>query len=133
MPTTLTAADIRAQGKSSRKIPFWILPARIEDARNAGFSTVGLRLQWHKLLSLPLMLVALTIVAAGVSMGNMRSGGVIRLMLAGAATGFFVYFFNNLINAFGEAHTLSIVLATWTVPFLVLFLGLAYLARLEDG
>ena len=133
LPTTLTAADIRAQGKSSRKIPFWILPARIEDARNAGFSTVGLRLQWHKLLSLPLMLVALTIVAAGVSMGNMRSGGVIRLMLAGAATGFFVYFFNNLINAFGEAHTLSIVLATWTVPFLVLFLGLAYLARLEDG
>jgi len=54
-------------------------------------------------------------------------------MLAGAATGFFVYFFNTLIGAFGEAQTLSIIAASWTVPVLVLLLGLAYLARLEDG
>lgn len=133
IPTKLTAADLREHKTSSRKTQFWALKDQISAAHNAGFSTVSLRLQWHKLVSLPLMLIALTVVAAGVSMGNMRSGGVLRLMLAGAATGFFVYFFNNLINAFGEAQTLSIITASWAVPSLVLLLGLAYLARLEDG
>lgn len=133
IPTQITASDLREHSKSTRKTQFWALPQQISAAQEAGFSSVDLRLQWHKLLSLPLMLVALTVVAAGVSMGNVRSGGVIRLMLAGAAMGFFVYFFNNLISAFGQAQTLSIIAASWTVPLLVLFLGLAYLARLEDG
>ena len=133
LPTRITAAELRDQKKSSRKTPFWGLRGEIQAAQDAGFSTVRLRLQWHKLLALPLMLVALTIIAAGVSMGNVRSGGVIRLMLAGAAVGFAVYFFNNLINAFGQSQTLSILTASWTVPALVLLLGLSYLARLEDG
>ena len=133
VPTQIKAAQLTQTSQMSQKSPFWTLPSDITAAREAGFSTVGLRLQWHKLLSLPLMLVALTIIAAGVSMGNVRSGGVLRLMLAGAAVGFFVYFSNNLISAFGEAQTLSIVTASWTVPLLVLLLGLAYLSRLEDG
>jgi lipopolysaccharide export system permease protein len=133
LPTQLTLTDLREHRKSTRKAAFWNLPRKIDAAKNAGFSTVGFRLQWHKLLSLPLTLIGLTIVAAAVSMGNVRSGGVIRLMLAGAATGFFVYFFNNLISAFGQSQALSIVTASWTVPLLVLLLGLAYLARLEDG
>ena len=133
LPTTITPSQLLDHSKTSRKTQFWALPEQITAARSAGFSTVGLKLQWHKLLSLPLLLTGLTVIAAAVSMGNMRSGGVITLMLAGAATGFFVYFFNTLIGAFGEAQTLSIIAASWTVPVLVLLLGLAYLARLEDG
>ncbi len=133
LPTQLSLADLREHRKIVRKAAFWNLPSKIKAAQNAGFSSVGFRLQWHKLLSLPLTLIGLTIVAAAVSMGNVRSGGVIGLMLIGAATGFFVYFFNNLISAFGQSQALSIVTASWTVPLLVLLLGLAYLARLEDG
>ncbi len=133
IPTQLTVSDLSEYDKKTRKAQFWALPEQITASQNAGFSTIGLRLQWHKLLSLPLMLIALTVIAAGVSMGNMRSGGVFRLMLAGAATGFFVFFFNNLFGAFGQAQTLSIIAASWTVPILVLFLGVAYLARIEDG
>jgi len=133
VPTQLTVADLSEHDKKNRKTQFWALPEQITAAQNAGFSTIGLRLQWHKLLSLPLMLIALTVIAAAVSMGNMRSGGVFQLMLGGAAAGFFVYFFNNLVGAFGQAQTLSIIAASWTVPLVVLFLGLAYLARIEDG
>ena len=133
LPTRITATQLTQKSKFAGNTQFWTLPSEIMAARDAGFSTVSLRLQWHKLLSLPLMLIALTVIAAGVSMGNVRSGGVLRLMLAGAATGFFVYFFNNLIRAFGESQTLSIFSASWTVPLLVLLMGIAYLARLEDG
>jgi len=133
LPTTLTVQDLSNHNKKSRSTQFWALPQQIIAAQNAGFSTVSLRLKLHKLLSLPLMLIGLTVIAAAVSMGNIRSGGVLRLMLAGAATGFFVYFFNNLIGAFGQAQTLSILAASWTIPLLVLLLGLAYLSRIEDG
>ena len=133
LPTTLTVQDLSNHNKKSRSTQFWALPQQIIAAQNAGFSTVSLRLKLHKLLSLPLMLIGLTVLAAAVSMGNIRSGGVLRLMLAGAATGFFVYFFNNLIGAFGQAQTLSILAASWTIPLLVLLLGLAYLSRIEDG
>ena len=133
LPTRITTAQLTQKSKFAGHTQFWTLPGEITAARDAGFSTVSLRLQWHKLLSLPLMLIALTVIAAGVSMGNVRSGGVLRLMLAGATTGFFVYFFNNLVRAFGESQTLSIFSASWTVPLFVLLMGIAYLARLEDG
>lgn len=133
IPTKITPTQLKSDQKILLKTPFWALPRDISAARDAGFSTVRLSMQWHRLLSLPLMLIALTIVAAGVSMGNVRSGGTIRLMLGGAAIGFLVYFFNNLISAFGEAQTLSVIMASWAVPVLVLFLGLAYLTRIEDG
>ncbi len=133
IPTSVTMEDLREHKSAGRKAPFWSLPSEISRADKAGFSTVGLRMQWYKLLSLPLTLIALTVIAAAVSMSNVRSGGALRLMLAGGAVGFGVYFFNTLMGAFGEAQTLPILTAAWAVPVLVLLLGIAYLARLEDG
>ena len=133
IPTSITLKDLREHKSAGRKAPFWSLPSEIARAETAGFSTVGLRMQWYKLLSLPLTLIALTVIAAAVSMSNVRSGGALRLMLAGGAVGFGVYFFNTLMGAFGEAQTLPLLTAAWAVPILVLLLGIAYLARLEDG
>ncbi len=133
IPTSITLKDLREHKSAGRKAPFWSLPSEIARADKAGFSTIGLRMQWYKLLSLPLTLIALTVIAAAVSMSNVRSGGALRLMLAGGAVGFGVYFFNTLMGAFGEAQTLPILTAAWAVPALVLLLGIAYLARLEDG
>jgi lipopolysaccharide export system permease protein len=133
IPTQITVGELQNYKSKSSKISFWKLPSEVARNDAAGFSTVSLRLQLHKLLALPLMLMAMTIIAAGVSMQNIRAGGALRLMLAGGVVGFSVYFVNTLMSAFGEAQSLPIPLAAWAVPLFVLLLALAYMTRIEDG
>lgn len=132
-PTKITQSDILDHAKRKNRPAFWHANRKIKDAKQAGFSTVSLRLHLHKLLSLPLTLIAMTFIAAGASMQLVRSGGTLRLMLTGSVIGFGFYFINSVMAAFGGAQTLSIILASWGVPVFVLFCSIAYLAKIEDG
>jgi len=62
-----------------------------------------------------------------------REGGTLRLLIIGGVLGFAVYFADNVVSAFGEASILPVTIAAWTVPLFVLFCGLTYLAKIEDG
>ena len=132
-PTTITIQQLQDHDKNSSLPPFWELPSEIKKLSRAGFSSNALQMQFNKLLSLPLTLIAMTIIAAAVSMQLTRQGGTLRLMLAGGVLGFAVYFTDNMIGAFGEAGTIPVQFAVWIIPFFVLFCGLAYLSRIEDG
>ena len=133
LPTIITVEDIRDTTGNSALPPFWDIPDTIKKTERAGFSTVGLRMQLNKLLALPVMLVAMTIIAAGVSMQLTREGGTLRLLIIGGILGFTVYFADNVVSAFGEASALPIILAAWAIPLFVLFFGISYLAKIEDG
>lgn len=132
-PTTISVQQLQDHNKQTTLPAFWQLPSEIKKLTRAGFSSNALRMQFNKLLSLPLTLVAMTIIAAGVSMQLTRQGGTLQLMLAGGVLGFAVYFTDNMIGAFGEAGTIPVAFAVWVIPFFVLFCGLAYLSRIEDG
>lgn len=133
LPTTISIEDMRDTAGINALPPFWDIPATIRKTERAGFSTVSLRMQLNKLLALPIMLVAMTVIAAGVSMHLTREGGTLRLLIIGGLLGFAVYFADNVVSAFGAASALPIILAAWAIPLFVLFSGLSYLARIEDG
>ncbi len=133
LPTDTTAQDLRDQSGEVVDPPFWQIGSEIAAAEAAGFSALGLRLQLNKLLALPFVLVAMTFIAAGVSMSLTRSGGTLRLLVTGAALGFAVFFADSVMSAFGEVAALPILLASWAVPIMVLLLGVAHLAHTEDG
>jgi len=133
IPTQIRLEDITSQAKSEYIPPFWSLPTEISRTRRAGFSTIRLEMQWQKLLALPLTLVAMTVIAAGVSMHLTREGGTLRLIITGIAVGFSCYFANSIFNAFGESSTLPIIIAAWTIPIMTFFLGASYLLKIEDG
>jgi len=133
LPTNITQRDIENAFKSVVKPTFWESAAAIQKADQAGFSSVSLRMNWHRLLALPILLTAMTFIAAGVSIHLSRDGRTLQLMVSGAAIGFLVYFLNNIINAFGEAQAIPVSLAVWSVPILTLIFGIVYLAKLEDG
>lgn len=132
-PTTITRQTLQNQSKSGSLPPFWNLMGEIKSLAKAGFSTTALEMKLHKLLSLPLMLIAMTCLAACVSMRLSREGGAFRLLLAGGILGFSVYFLQNMVGAFGEAGVVNLYIAVWSVPLLVLFGASAYLSRIEDG
>lgn len=133
LPTNISAEDIRDTADIKTIPPFWEIPKTIRKTERAGFSTVSLHMQLNKLLALPIMLIAMTVIAAGVSMHLTREGGTLRLLILGGVLGFGVYFADNVVSAFGEASALPIILAAWATPLFVLFSGLSYLARIEDG
>lgn len=133
LPTNITTDDLREQSGQRIDPPFWEIQDEIKANEAAGFSARKLKLQFHKLLALPFMLIAMTFIAAGVSMYLVRGGGTLRLLITGSVLGFGVFFADSMITAFGEAGILPVVLAAWTVPALVLLLGVVHLARIEDG
>ena len=112
---------------------FWQLPDEIDKAGQAGFDTTPLIMQFHKLLALPIALIAMTIIAAGAALKLSREGSTLLFLITGAALGFAVYFADTVISAFGETGAIPPILASWSIPLLVLFLGLAYLSYIEDG
>jgi lipopolysaccharide export system permease protein len=131
--TTINWETLRARSQTGKSPPFWQINSEIKKAKNAGFDTTRLVMHLHKLLALPLTLVAMAVIAAGASLNMSREGGTLRLLIAGGALGFGVYFVDNLIGAFGETGTLPPVVAAWSVPLLVLSCGLVFLSWIEDG
>lgn len=133
LPTDINIEDLREQSGQQVDPPFWEIRDAIKANEEAGFSARELHLQFHKLLALPFLLIAMTFIAAGVSMHLVRGGGTLRLLIMGATLGFAVFFADSVITAFGEVAILPVTLAAWTVPILVLLLGITHLARIEDG
>lgn len=133
LPTQVTLPILRERIVDEPRTGFWSLPSVISENRQAGFSTRSLRLEFNRLLSLPILLIGMTFIAAGVSMRLTREGGTLRLVITGVALGFVVFFANSLVSAFGEASVVPVTLAAWAVPIMVLLLGVAYLSLVEDG
>ncbi len=131
--TTITWDSLKERSQTNKSPPFWQIRGEISKAKTAGFKPTKLVMQWHKLLALPLTLIAMAVIAAGASLNMPREGGTLRLLIAGAAMGFGVYFIDNLVGAFGETGVLPPVVAAWTVPLLVLSCGLVFLSWIEDG
>ncbi len=131
--TNMSWDSLKEYTQGRKNPPFWQILGEINKARSAGFDPTTLIMQWHKLLALPLTLIAMAIIAAGASLNMSREGGTLRLLIVGAAIGFGVYFVDNLIGAFGETGTLPPVIAAWSVPLLVLSGGLVFLSWIEDG
>lgn len=132
-PTTLGWNTLREAAGESTNPQFWQMHSEIKKIRLAGFSAVPLQIKYYTLLALPITLIAMAIIAAGVSMQMTRSGGTLRLLIIGSALGFGVFFANNMMTAFGETGSLPALLAAWATPLFVLLLGLARLCTIEDG
>ncbi len=133
LPTNLRLQDFDRALSKQRLPGFWQLPDEIKRLQHAGFSSHRLTLEWHSLLALPVMLVAMSFIAAAATLHLSREGGTLKLMIFGGLIGFGVFFANSVLKAFGETGALNPALAAWTVPVLALLYGISYLAKREDG
>lgn len=133
LPTELTAGRIEDSFASPETLDFWALPGFIAVLEEAGFSAVRHRIQFHSLLALPLLSVAMALLAAGFSMRHNRRGGVAQMIAAGVAAGFALFVLDRIASEFGEAGSLPVVLAAWAPTGAGLLLAVALLLHLEDG
>ena len=124
---------LRYFGFSVYDASLWALPDFIEVLESAGFSAVRHRLHFQSLMSLPVLAVAMALLAAGFSMRQSRRGGVAQMLAAGVAAGFLLFVLDKITGEFGEAGSLPVTLAAWAPTIAGLLLALALLLHLEDG
>jgi len=133
LDTTLTLSQIQDSFASPQTLSFWAMPRFIQTLEEAGFSALRHRLHWHSLLSMPLLLVAMVLIAASFSLRFIRYGGTGVLIASGAIVGFVFYFFTDVVLALGQSGALPIALAAWAPAGVMLLIGLAAVLHLEDG
>ena len=114
-------------------IPFYDLPEKIEVARSFGLKASAFAMHFHSLVALPLLLVAMTLIAATVSMRFTRMGQSAVLSLGGILAGFLLYVVSVLVKAFGNAGLMPPVVAAWVPVVIAMFFGVTVLLYKEDG
>ena len=133
LPTDLTKEKILDSFAPPETISFWSLPGFIALLEKAGFSAVRHRLQFHRLLAMPLLFTAMVLLAAAFSLRPQRRGRVGLVIFGGVLTGFFLYFMSNFVFALGMSGKIPVILAAWTPAGVSLMLGIATLMHQEDG
>lgn len=133
VPTTLKAEFVQERLARPETIPFFELPRKIEAARSFGLRADAFSMQFHSLIALPPLLVAMTLIAATVSMRFARLGQSATMLLGGVVAGFLLYVVSVLVKAFGNAGIVLPVVAAWTPVVVAVFFGVTYLLYKEDG
>ncbi|EFO29632.1 permease [Roseibium sp. TrichSKD4] len=131
--TYLTATEVRESIGSPESISFWSLPRFIELARNAGLPAYRYTLQYQTLLARPLLLTAMIIIAAAVSLRVSRFGGLGSMILGGIVAGFVLYVLSELAKDFGGAGIVPPIVAAWAPGIFGVLMGLTILLKQEDG
>ncbi|HEY4193099.1 MAG TPA: LPS export ABC transporter permease LptG [Mesorhizobium sp.] len=114
-------------------IPFYELPQKIEIARSFGLKANAFAMQFDSLVALPFLLVAMTLIAATVSMRFARMGQSATMILGGVFAGFLLYVVSVLVKAFGIAGFVPTVVAAWFPVVVSMFFGVTFLLYKEDG
>ena len=132
--TGLSIPKIEEKFAAPETISFWDLPGFIAFFESAGFTANAHRMHWHALVSSPVMLCAMVLVAAAFGLGSNGRRGAWLARLAGAVVaGFVVYFFSQVTYTLGQSQTLPVAMAAWSPAAITGLLGLALVFHLEDG
>ena len=133
VPSAFRISDLREDIAKPETMSIWALPTFIELARDAGLPTVKYELRFHDLLSLPVKLLAMVLIAATFSMRPVRQGGTVQLVMWGITAGFLLFISAEISNATAEARVVPVMLAAWAPVFIAGLLALTLLMNTEDG
>jgi lipopolysaccharide export system permease protein len=133
VPTNLKPEFVQERLARPETIPFYKLPGKIDIARSFGLRANAFAMQFDSLLALPFLLLAMTLIAATVSMRFARMGQSATMILGGVFAGFLLYVVSVLVKAFVVAGFVPTVVAAWFPVVVSMFFGVTFLLYKEDG
>lgn len=131
--TNLEPEFVSQQLTQPEAVSIFDLPSKIEVARSFGFRANDFAMYFHSLITLPPLLVAMTLIAVTVSMRFARMGLPVTVILGGIVAGFLLYVVSVLVKAFGSAGFVPPFVAAWMPVMVALFYGITFLLFKEDG
>jgi len=133
LATDLTLGDIQESFSDPDTIPFWKLPGFIATLADTGLETTPLEVYYQNLLAQPLLLAAMVLLAATVSLRPPRFQRALFMVLTGMGAGFAVFFLSSFLRALGGSHQLPVIMASWSTGVVVLLGSVTWLLNTEDG
>ncbi len=131
--TFLTREKVGDALGSEIAVSFWQLPELIEVAEKTGLSASRYKMQYALLISRPILLVAMVILAATVSLRSFRSGRIQTMVLTGMVGGIGFFLLTEVSRQVGVAGLISPDMAVWVPISLALLISLTVLLHQEDG
>jgi lipopolysaccharide export system permease protein len=131
--TYLTRERVGEALGSEIAVSMWQLPSLIEVAERAGLSAARYKIQYALLLSRPMLLMAMVILAATVSLRSFRSGGTQTMVITGMVGGIGFFLLTEVSRQIGIAGLVSATTAVWVPIGLALLVSLTVLLHQEDG
>jgi lipopolysaccharide export system permease protein len=131
--TYLTRERVGEALGSEIAVSLWQLPSLIEVAEKAGLSAARYKMQYALLISRPMLLMAMVILAATVSLRSFRSGGTQTMVITGMVGGVGFFLLTEVSRQIGIAGLVSPTTAVWVPIGLALLVSLTVLLHQEDG
>ena len=131
--TNLQAEFIEEAFASADSVSVYELADKIAAANSFGLKANVYLMKLHKVIALPAFLVAMTLIAAMVSLTFVRFGQSLYAILSGILCGFLLYVMSELITAFGEAGSVPPIVAAWLPVIVAITIGTTILLHKEDG
>lgn len=115
-----------------RLFSIYRLPGAISDLTSLGLDPTKFKVQLNYLITLPILFVAVVVLASFFGINNFRDlSSSIKLTL-GIAVGLFIYISLNFIKALGASKIIPIFLSTWVVVMMCLACSTILIYRKED-
>ena len=131
--TYLTRTQIEDSIGTAENVSFWDLPRFIEIAEKAGLPAKQYRLQYQTLLSRPLWMIAMVLLAATCSLQSFRFGSVQKKIFFGLISGFVFFVFAQMSRNMGLSGHTSTILAAWGPATIACLVAASVLIQQEDG
>ena len=131
--TYLSPERVRDALGTAISISFWELPGIIEATEKAGLSASRFRIQYELLMSRPLLLLAMVLMGATVSLRSFRSGKIQMMVVYGMVGGFGFLLLSEVSRQIGVAGLVSPTVAVWVPVGIAIMLTLTMLLYQEDG
>lgn len=131
--THLEPEQVRQSFTPPDSVGFWSMPSVLDRTRKAGLDTTRYELRYEALKARPLLLIAMILVAASVSLRFFRFGGVTKLVIGGVTAGFVLYVATQLSEELGSSGIVNASVAAWLPAVVGSLLGALALLHQEDG
>lgn len=131
--TALSEEQVRDSFIAPDMVSYLELPKYIDITQKAGLSATRFELQYSVLNARPLLLIAMTLLAACGSMKFFRLGGLTETIIAGIVTGFLLYVGAEIAGNLGRSGFVDPTVAGWSPAVIGTLIGLKMLLTREDG
>ena len=131
--TNLTPNEVKQTFLQLDSVSFWQLRELAASNRRAGVPADRYELQYNVLLSRPILLLAMVLIAANVSLRFSRSRDLGRMIITGVAVGFMLYVVMKIAWDLGSGGIVPPPLAAWLPAIVATLAGITVLLHLEDG
>ena len=131
--TKLTPDQIRESLDPPNTVSFWKIRSLIDRLEEAGFSSTLHRIYMQSEMAKPLYFASMVLLGGCFALRQKRSTNMPAMVAVTVVLIFAAIILGNFAQVMGESEEISVSLAAWLPPFVVLLFSLGALFYLEDG